>query len=89
LWAPDVVELTPDPREVALAYRVPLLELYRPEVPVLEQLPGFEAPLLSLPMIGTHIYSPTAAIIYQLREVALEGRSTRVHHFEQPRFAWR
>lgn len=89
LWAPDVVELTPDPGEVALAYRVPLLELYRPEVPVLEQLPGFEAPLLSLPMIGTRIYSPTAAIVYQLREVALEGRPTRVHHFEQPRFAWR
>jgi hypothetical protein len=48
-----------------------------------------EFPLLSLPLVGTQVYSPTAAIIYQLRELALEGRVTRVHHYEQPRFAWK
>jgi 8-oxo-dGTP pyrophosphatase MutT (NUDIX family) len=89
LWGPEVTALRPDPREVAIAYRVPLTELYQPEVPLLTELPGFEAPLLSLPLVGTEVYSPTAAIIYQLREVALEGRATRVHHYEQPRFAWR
>jgi len=44
---------------------------------------------LYLPSVGTTIYSPTAAIIYQFREVALLGKTTRVAHFGQPRFAWR
>jgi hypothetical protein len=40
--------------------------------------------------IGTSwIAAPTAALIYQFREVALLGRETRVAHFEQPAFAWR
>ena len=42
-----------------------------------------------LPGVGTTVYSPTAAIIYQFREVALAGRSTRVAHFGQPKFAWK
>ncbi len=42
-----------------------------------------------LPSVGTTIYSPTAAIIYQFKEVALCARSTRVAHFGQPRFAWK
>ena len=42
-----------------------------------------------LPSVGTTVYSPTAAMIYQFREVALLGRTTRVAHFGQPRFAWR
>ena len=42
-----------------------------------------------LPSVGTTIYCPTAAIIYQFREVALLGKPTRVAHFGQPKFAWR
>ena len=51
--------------------------------------PGRTA-LLSIPFerLGTTIHAPTAAMIYQLREVALHGRSTRVRHYEQPVFAW-
>ena len=44
---------------------------------------------LYLPSVGTTVYSPTAAIMYQFREVALRGKTTRVAHFGQPRFAWR
>ncbi len=88
LWGPEVGELTPNPAEVAVSYRVPLSELYRPDVPILTSSAG-QATLLSLPLVGTEVFSPTAAIIYQLRELALEGRLTRVHHYEQPRFAWR
>ena len=44
---------------------------------------------LYLPSVGTSIYSPTAAIIYQFKQVALCGRSTRVSHFAQPKFAWK
>ncbi len=43
---------------------------------------------LYLPSVGTTVYSPTAAIIYQFREVAMLGKPTRVAHFGQPRFAW-
>jgi len=45
-------------------------------------------PLISIPLLGTHIHAPTAAILYQLREVALRGLATRVAHYEQPVFAW-
>ena len=34
------------------------------------------------------IHAPTAAMIYQFREV-LAGRTTRVADLEQPVFAWR
>ena len=40
-------------------------------------------------MLGTHIHAPTAAILYQLREVALRGHAIRVAEYEQPVFAWR
>jgi hypothetical protein len=35
------------------------------------------------------IHAPTAAVLYQMREVVVHGRSTRVNHFEQPVWAWR
>lgn len=89
LWAESVGQLMPSPHEVARVYRVPLRDLYRPEVPCLTPTSVAEAPILSLPLVGTQVFSPTAAIIYQLREVALEGRATRVFHFDQPRFAWK
>ena len=38
--------------------------------------------------LDDEVHAPTAAVIYQFREVALAGRATRVSHFEQPRFAW-
>jgi hypothetical protein len=45
--------------------------------------------VLSVPLLDTQIYAPTAAILYQLREVVLAGRDTRVSHYEQPVFAWK
>jgi hypothetical protein len=33
---------------------------------------------------STLIHAPTAAILYQLREVVLHGRATRVSHLEEP-----
>ncbi len=88
LWSEAALELTPNPAEVARVYRVPLSELYHSAVPCLAPAPSGGS-ILSLPLVGTHVFSPTAAIIYQLREVAIEGRATRVHHYEQPLFAWK
>jgi hypothetical protein len=33
--------------------------------------------------------TPTAAVLYQFREVCIKGLATRVAHFDQPAFAWR
>jgi len=89
IWAGANARLEPNPDEVAAVYRVPLAELERPDVPRLRTIPESDRPVLSIPLLGAHIHAPTAAVLYQLREVALRGGSTRVAHFEQPTFAWR
>ncbi len=89
VWSDAAGELEANPREVASVHRVPLAELERPDVPVLRHIPESSRPLISIPLLGTLIHAPTAAVIYQLREVALRGLDTRVAHFEQPVFAWR
>jgi len=88
-WAPPPAEMTPDPTEVAAAYRVPLSDLDHPEVPRLRAIPESARPVISIPLLGANIHAPTAAVIFQLREVAVHGRPTRVAHFEQPVFAWK
>jgi 8-oxo-dGTP pyrophosphatase MutT (NUDIX family) len=89
IWAGEEARLEPNPEEVAAAYHVPLHELERPDVPQLRRIPESDRPVITVPLLGTHIHAPTAAILYQLREVALRGESTRVAHYEQPVFAWK
>jgi 8-oxo-dGTP pyrophosphatase MutT (NUDIX family) len=89
VWAGAARELAPDPGEVEHVYRVPVSELLRPDVPSIHYIPQSERPLLSIPLLGVSLHAPTAAIVFQLREVALFGRATRVAHYDQPRFAWR
>jgi 8-oxo-dGTP pyrophosphatase MutT (NUDIX family) len=89
VWAGDAGPLSADPGEVAAVYRVRLEELARPDVPRLRTIPESPRPVISIPLLGTHVHAPTAAILYQLHEVAIEGRDTRVLEFDQPVFAWR
>jgi len=89
VWAGTEHELEPDPAEVAAVYRVRIDELDRPDVPRFRAIPESPRPVISIPLLGTHIHAPTAAILYQLNEVAIHGRATRVAQFEQPVFAWR
>jgi 8-oxo-dGTP pyrophosphatase MutT (NUDIX family) len=89
VWAGSDAAIAPNPDEVAAAYRVPLAELERPDVPRLRQIPESDRPVISIPLLGTHIHAPTAAILFQLREVAMRGLDSRVAHYEQPVFAWR
>lgn len=89
VWGGAAPDLAPNPHEVAAVHRVPLAVLEHPDVPHLRQIPESDRPVISIAMLGTHVHAPTAAILYQLREVALHGRPTRVAHFEQPVFAWR
>jgi 8-oxo-dGTP pyrophosphatase MutT (NUDIX family) len=89
VWGGSGVRLTPNPDEVATVYRVPLADLDRPDVPILVSIPESDRPVIQLPILSSLIHAPTAAVLYQLREVVLHGRPTRVDHFEQPVWAWR
>jgi 8-oxo-dGTP pyrophosphatase MutT (NUDIX family) len=88
VWAPGVT-LTLNPEEVAAAHRIGCRELFRDGSPEIVAIEESDRPIIRLPLpVGT-INAPTAAMLYQFREVALAGRATRVDHFEQPVFAWR
>lgn len=69
-------------------HRIPIKEFMREDAPILHEVPGNENPILLMPVGNSWIAAPTAALIYQFREVAILGRNTRVAHFEQPLFAW-
>ena len=89
VWAGDNPTLVPNPDEVARAYMVPLSELDRPDAPRFVTIPESTRPVVQMPLLGHLIHAPTAAVLYQLREVVLHGRHTRVADLEQPVFAWR
>lgn len=88
LWCPEPRVLVPDPREVAEVHHVALATLLGD---IVHEDPGDDParPILSLGLLGGRVFAPTAALLYQLRQVCLLERSTRVAHYEQPRFAWR
>ena len=90
VWGGSAEALEPNPDEVARVFRIPLEELDHPETPVLEHIPESDRPVLSIPLatVGHRIYAPTAAMLYQFREVALYRRATRVRGYDQPKFAW-
>lgn len=89
VWAGPGARFTPNPDEVASIHRIPVTEFLRGDAPRLEPAAAGGHPILRMPVGDDHIAAPTAALIYQFREVCLLGRPTRVAHFEQPAFAWR
>ena len=89
LWAGEARQLKANPAEVASIHRIPVAEFLRADAPILEPLAGSEHPVLKMPVGDNWIAAPTAALLYQFREVCVLGRDTRVAHFEQPRFAWK
>ncbi len=89
VWAGATARLQPNPDEVASVHRIPLAELLRSDSPMLEQTDASPHPVLRMPMGKSWVAAPTAAFLYQFREVCLRGQPTRVAHFDQPRFAWK
>ncbi|OFW97361.1 MAG: hypothetical protein A3D94_14790 [Alphaproteobacteria bacterium RIFCSPHIGHO2_12_FULL_66_14] len=89
VWIPGGIEVMPNPAEVAAAYRIRCAELFREGSPEILAIEESDRPIIRLPLPVATVNAPTAAVLYQFREVALAGRDTRVDHFEQPVFAWR
>ena len=84
LWAPLHAALLVNPDEVDAVFRVPLSELDHAQALRMKPLLHF-----SLPSLNTTVHAPTAALLYQFREVALHRRKVRIGDIEQPFFAWR
>ena len=81
IWSgADAAVLAPSPAEVAQLFLVPL-EVLRAAVASAE--PGVSGEF-SLVLPEVDVYAPTAAMLYQFSEVALDGRSVRVADFYQP-----
>ena len=88
VWAANGGAISPNPQEVASVHRIGL--------DIIEPLAAFDfvaIPESTRQVIRFHyegrlIHAPTAAMIYQFREV-LAGRETRVAEMEQPVFAWK
>ena len=89
VWGGAELQMDPNPDEVASIHRIPLSEFVREDSPLLSEMEGSEHPVLRMPVGSDWIAAPTAALIYQFREVCLLGNETRVAHYEQPSFAWR
>ena len=88
VWIGPHREFVANADEVDSIHRIPIAEFMREDAPMLEDVEG-GAPVLRMPVGNTWIAAPTAAILFQFREVCIGGRHTRVAHYEQPTFAWR
>ncbi|MFT7141456.1 MAG: 8-oxo-dGTP pyrophosphatase MutT (NUDIX family) [Candidatus Azotimanducaceae bacterium] len=82
-------DLTPSPDEVESIHMFSFTELQRTDSPNLETIPESDRQVLSMNYLDDVIYSPTAAMLYQFREVCLLDNHTRVSHYDQPVFAWK
>jgi len=89
IWLRGATHMVPNPSEVAAAYRIQCAELFCEGSPEIVPIPESDRPIIRLPLSVATVNAPTAAVLYQFKEVALAGRDTRVDHYEQPVFAWR
>lgn len=89
VWGGPQPRFTPNPDEVDSVHRIPVNEFLRADAPLLDHDNDGDEPVLRMPVGDDWIAAPTAAIIYQFREVCVLGRDTRVAHYDQPQFAWR
>jgi 8-oxo-dGTP pyrophosphatase MutT (NUDIX family) len=88
VWAATSAALTPNPAEVASVHRILLDDIEQTDVFDFIAIPESTRRVIRFHHAGHLIHAPTAAMIYQFREV-LAGRNTRVAELEQPVFAWK
>jgi 8-oxo-dGTP pyrophosphatase MutT (NUDIX family) len=87
-WAGKATTLSPNPAEVASVHRIALSTIEREDAFDFTTIPESHRRVIRFRHAGRFIHAPTAALIYQFREV-LAGRDTRVAELEQPVFAWK
>ena len=88
VWAETPAPISPNPGEVASVHRIALAEIERQDAFSFTTIPESTRRVIRFHHAGQYIHAPTAALIYQFREV-LAGRDTRVAELEQPVFAWK
>lgn len=88
MWGNAAPDIHPNPEEILSVHRIALNEIARHDAVDFVTIKESSRPLVRIRIEGDFIHAPTAAILYQFREL-LAGRVTRVAHLEQPVFAWR
>jgi 8-oxo-dGTP pyrophosphatase MutT (NUDIX family) len=88
VWAARSAVISPNPEEVASVHRIALEDIEREDAFSFTTIPESTRRVIRFRHAGSFIHAPTAALIYQFREV-LGGRDTRVADLEQPVFAWK
>jgi 8-oxo-dGTP pyrophosphatase MutT (NUDIX family) len=88
VWAGTRAAISPNPSEVASVHRIALGNIEQRDAFDFVAIPESTRRVIRFRHAGQFIHAPTAALIYQFREV-LEGRETRVAELEQPVFAWK
>jgi hypothetical protein len=88
VWAGANAAIVPNPDEVASVHRIGLDAIELEDAFSFVTIPESSRRVIRFRLGGQHIHAPTAALIYQFREV-LAGRNTRVADLEQPVFAWK
>jgi 8-oxo-dGTP pyrophosphatase MutT (NUDIX family) len=88
LWADTRAAISANPEEVASVHRVALEAIEPADAFDFIAIPESDRRVIRFRHFGQFIHAPTAALIYQFREV-LAGRDTRVAELEQPVFAWK
>ena len=88
VWVATDAAISPNPDEVASVHRIALDDIEPPDAFSFTTIPESTRRVIRFRHAGQFIHAPTAALIYQFREV-LAGRDTRVAELEQPVFAWK
>jgi len=88
VWTAAGVTIAPNPQEVASVHRIALRTIERDDAFDFTAIPESSRRVIRFHHDRGLIHAPTAALIYQFREV-LAGRETRVADLEQPVFAWK
>ncbi len=88
VWAGASAGLSPSPEEVASVHRIGLADIEQADAFDFTAIPESTRRVIRFRHAGQFIHAPTAALIYQFREV-LGGRATRVAELERPVFAWK
>src|SRR3977135_2000784 len=88
VWAAPSAAISPNPHEAASVHRIALGNIEQADAFDFIAIPESTRRVIRFRHAGQFIHAPTAALIYQFREV-LAGRETRVAELEQPVFAWK